>query len=235
MLDNLPSDRNATYSLRIDREQQSLTHRVCEALRKAIISGEFEPGQRLVERTLCDLTGVSRTAIREALRTLEAEGLVVNIPNHGPTVVTISRDQAEQIYTVRLVLEVKAVELFLQRMQEEDLAALEQALSGMEKAYAAGDILRVNELKREFYDILISRCGNQIIEQMLRQLFAKMAILRHMTMAQTNRTFDAISEIRAIYEALESRSEEAARTACIRHVNAAAAVALNALSGSQKS
>ncbi|MGV6874127.1 GntR family transcriptional regulator [Pseudochelatococcus sp. B33] len=233
-MDNL-TDQNAGYSLRIDREQQSLTHKVCDALRKAIISGEFEPGQRLVERMLCDLTGVSRTAIREALRTLEAEGLVVNIPNHGPTVVTISRDQAEQIYTVRLVLEVKAVELFLQHMQDEDLALLERALRGMEKACADGDIMRVNDLKREFYDIIVTRCGNQIIEQMLKQIFAKIAILRHMTMVQINRTFDAISEMRAMYEALASRDEEAARTACIRHVNAAAAVALNALSRNQKS
>lgn len=229
-MDKLLTERDSASSLRIDREHQSLTHKVCDALRNAILAGEFEPGQRLIERMLCDLTGVSRTAIREALRTLEAEGLVVNIPNHGPTVATISRDQAEQIYTVRSLLEVKAVELFFARMQDHDLDALERALLGMEAAFADGDFARVHEEKKNFYDIIIGRCGNQIIEQMLKQLYAKMAILRHMTMAQTNRTVDAIAEMRDIYEALRSGSAKATRAASVRHLNAAATVALTALS-----
>lgn len=233
-MDNILTEQDSRSSLRIDREQQSLTHKVCDALRKAILTGEFEPGQRLIERTLCDLTGVSRTAIREALRTLEAEGLVVNIPNHGPIVTTISRAQAEQIYTVRSVLEVKAVELFFERMQEEDLVALEATVVGMEEAYADGDFARVNEEKKGFYDVVVGRCGNQIIEQMLKQLYAKMAILRHMTMAQSNRTVDAIGEMRAIYEALRSGSAKATRTACIRHLNAAETVALTALSRNER-
>lgn len=234
------SDRNAAlndvmgkqesgFSLRIDREEQSLTNKVGAALRKAIIDGEFEPGQRLVERTLCDLTGVSRTAIREALRTLEAEGLVVNVANHGPTVATITREQAEQIYTVREVLEVKAVELFLRRMQEDDLKALQATVEAMEQAYAARDIASVNTAKREFYDLLIRRCGNEIIQQVLAQLFAKIAILRQMTMGQSNRTVEAIGELRAVYEAIASRDEAAARKASLRHVKAAANVALSTL------
>jgi GntR family transcriptional regulator, trigonelline degradation regulator len=217
------------FSLRIAREQESLTHKVVAALRRAIVDGEFEPGQRLVERTLCDLTGVSRTAIREALRTLEAEGLVVNIANHGPTVATISREQAEQIYTVREVLEVKAVELFLRRMGAVDLAALKKTVIAMEAAHAAGNTARVNAAKRDFYDVLIGRCGNEIIQQVLAQLFAKMAILRQMTMGQSNRTAEAIGELREVFDALAQRDEEAAREACLRHVKAAASVALGAL------
>lgn len=229
MLDDVGASQESSYSLRIDREEQSLTHKVCAALRKAIVDGEFEPGQRLVERTLCDLTGVSRTAIREALRTLEAEGLVVNIVNHGPTVAIISREQAEQIYTVREVLEVKAVELFLRRMQADDLAALEKTVLGMEAACAEGDVGRVNAHKRKFYDVLISRCGNEIIHQILSQLFAKIAILRQMTMGRSNRTPEAVGELRDMYEALSRRDEEAVRRACLKHVKAAAAVALETL------
>lgn len=233
-ISDFATDQGMRSSLRIDRDQQSLTHKVRDVLRKAILSGEFKPGQRLVERTLCDLIGVSRTAIREALRALEAEGLVVNAPNFGPIVAIISYEQAKQIYAVRFVLELKAVDIFLENITDEKLTALGRALVGMEKSNEAGDLERVNEYKAEFYDILISRCGNEIIGQLLRQLYGKMAILRHMTMAQSNRTSDAIREMRGIYDALYAKDAKATKEASVRHLNAAAAVALTALSGSSK-
>lgn len=228
-MSDMPADRGAASSLRIDRDQQSLTHKVREVLRKAILSGEFQPGQRLIERTLCDLVGVSRTAIREALRALEAEGLVVNMSNQGPTVATISLKHAKQIYAVRGVLEVEAVELFLKNAGGADLDALEQALLAMERSSQQRDTEAVNSHKKQFYDVLISRCGNEIIGQMLRQLYGKIAILRHMTMAQQDRTHDAIREMRDIYEALRARDLAAARAAAIRHLDAARNVALGAL------
>lgn len=227
------ADQELRSALRIDREQQSLTHKVREVLRKAIVSGEFKPGQRLVERTLCDLIGVSRTAIREALRALEAEGLVVNTANLGPMVAVISHEQAKQIYAVRFVLELKAVEFFLENITDENLTALRRALVGMEKSNEASDLEKVNEYKAEFYDILIGRCGNEIIGQMLRQIYGKMAILRHMTMALSNRTSGAIREMRALYDALEAGDAKATKAAAVRHLNAAATVALTALSASK--
>ncbi len=70
-------------------------------LRSAIGSGLFKPGQRLIERELCEQVGVGRTSIREALRQLEAEGLVTTIPHRGPIVSTISVEEAEQLYDLR--------------------------------------------------------------------------------------------------------------------------------------
>ena len=78
---------------------------VTQKLREAIMSGTLKPGQRLVERELCEMTGVSRPSIREALRLLEADGLVNTVPHRGPVVSTISLEEAKQLYTARAVLE----------------------------------------------------------------------------------------------------------------------------------
>src|SRR5258708_19994653 len=76
-----------------------------QKLGEGIMSGTVKPGQRLVERELCEMTGVSRPSIREALRLLEADGLVNNVPHRGPVVSTISLEEAKQLYAARAVLE----------------------------------------------------------------------------------------------------------------------------------
>ena len=81
-------------SLRIKRRTTTLRQQVLEALRNAILDFQFKPGDRLVERELCEMTGVSRTSVREALRHLESEGLVENVPNKGPTVATLTVEDA---------------------------------------------------------------------------------------------------------------------------------------------
>lgn len=224
-----PSFSESRSTLRVDRESLTLTQKVGEGLRNAILSGHFEPGQRLVERNLCELTGVSRTAVREALRSLEAEGLVVNVPNRGPTVISISPKEAADIYAVRSLLEVQAAELFVARMTDADSAALNDVLNKMEAAYKLGDLELVNTWKRQFYAIFVGGCGNQIIAKMLDQLYAKISVLRHMTMAQSNRMVAAVKELRLIHQAMDARDVKAAKKACQRHIEAAAAVALDAL------
>src|SRR4029077_9690837 len=92
-------------SLLVDRPWPRLRERVVEILRSAIRRGQFAPGERLTERKLGMLVGVSRTVIREALRQLEADGLVDNIPYRGPSVAVYSREQVIEIYDVRNALE----------------------------------------------------------------------------------------------------------------------------------
>jgi len=71
------------------------------SLRKAILSFHFKPGEKLTERELCELTGVSRPLMREALRDLEAQGLISNVPHRGPAAAMLTRDDARDIYEVR--------------------------------------------------------------------------------------------------------------------------------------
>ena len=94
--------------LRIDYVPQTLREIAIERIRAAIVSGQFPSGHRLVERTLVDQLGVSRSVIREAIRYLEAEGLVEILPRSGPVVAMLDWDKARQIYDIRLRLEAAA-------------------------------------------------------------------------------------------------------------------------------
>src|SRR5438067_1216231 len=102
-------------SLRVSRDAPTLRELTTETIRDAILRMHFRPGQRLVERQLCADTGVSRTSIREALRQLEAEGLVERAPGRGLLVAAISMDEARQIYEVRAALEPTFARLFVKR------------------------------------------------------------------------------------------------------------------------
>ena len=91
-------------NLKIERSNKTLRQLTLETLRDAILDSRFRPGERLVERTLCDLTCVSRTVVREVLRHLESEGLVQTLPHQGPIVARPDLAQAEQIYEIRELL-----------------------------------------------------------------------------------------------------------------------------------
>lgn len=99
---------DAGHSLKIENTPVTLRELALAKVRQAIISGYFKAGDRLVERSLCDELGVSRTVVREVIRYLEAEGLIENLPKKGPIVAILTWDVAEQIYDIRMLLESEA-------------------------------------------------------------------------------------------------------------------------------
>src|ERR1700758_2378487 len=131
-----------------------LRRRVPDELRQSIIAGRLNPGERLVERELIAMMGVSRTVIREALRQLESEGLVAIIPNKGPVVRTLTVEEARDLYAIRAVLEGFAARLFVEQADDGQIAQLEQALSVVEKAYESGDADKMLDTKNSFYQAL---------------------------------------------------------------------------------
>ena len=90
----------ANHNLRIS--PKTVQQQIVEKLRGAIIEGVFKPGDRLIEADLCEMLGVSRPSIREALRSLEAERLIDIIPNRGPQIPILTWEQATEIYQVRI-------------------------------------------------------------------------------------------------------------------------------------
>src|SRR5690606_14812258 len=98
-------------SLKVARNVKTLRELALEKMRDAILTGYFNPGDRLVERTLCEQLDVSRTVVREVLRHLETEGLVETISHQGPVVASLNADQAAQIYEIRGLLEGHAARL----------------------------------------------------------------------------------------------------------------------------
>lgn len=203
-------------------------------LREAIAAGRFMPGERLIERQLCDLMGVSRTSIREALRELESEGLVTVVPNKGPIISVVSIEQAEAIYQVRAVLEGLAVRLFALNATDAQLRDLEASVEALAKVYDNFDPNAFLTTKAEFYRILIEGAGNEIAGQMLRNIHIRVSQLRATSLSLPQRAKDSMVEIRNLLAALKARDPEAAWTICKQHIENAATSALTVLRAQQK-
>jgi DNA-binding GntR family transcriptional regulator len=213
-------------SLRIKRQTTTLRQQVLEALRNAILDFQFKPGDRLVERELCEMTGVSRTSVREALRHLESEGLVENVANRGPTVATLTVEDARQIYEVRSALEALAGALFAERASEAQRQALVAATRKLEDAFASGDRRRIRQQTSRYYDVLLEGSGNKFVGDMIRGLQARVMFLRSTSMSHPGRAPASLAEMQRITRAIQKRDPKAAHEACRVHIEAARDAAL---------
>ena len=122
---------------------------VFKTLRQAILRGELKPGERLMEIKLANKLGVSRTPIREAIRKLELEGLVLMIPRRGAEVAEITEKSLNDVLEVRKALEELAVQLACERMDEEGLEALKKAAKEFEESLGSEDVTRIAEADRK--------------------------------------------------------------------------------------
>ena len=214
---------------KIERSAMTLREKVLEALRGAIMNFQFLPGDRLVERDLCDLLGVSRTSVREALRHLESEGLVEYLDGKGPRVAVITMEQAREIYELRCSLESLIVELFTVRASDEQMLDLEYALKKLHSRLNSADISAIISAVSDFYDVLFTGCGNSTACNLLRQLQARISFLRATSVSHNDRYKDSGAEMSAIFDAIQARDPNAAHRACVEHVQKAAAVALTVM------
>ena len=124
---------------------------VFNTLRQAILKGELEPGERLMEIQLAERLGVSRTPIREAIRKLELEGLVLMIPRKGAEVAKISEKSLRDVLELRRSLEELAIELACQRMTEEEIDELEYAQKAFREAMDSRLVQILNNLREQMY------------------------------------------------------------------------------------
>jgi DNA-binding GntR family transcriptional regulator len=213
-------------NLQIPKQSATLRMAVEEKIRQAIASGMFQPGQRLVEKKLCELIGVGRTSIREALRQLEAEGLITTYPHRGPVVSAITYEEAEQLYQVRALLESFSGQQFAERGSLEDIARLEAAVADFEAAARSDDRAALIEAKTHFYTCLMEGGGNMFVRQMLTALHNRITLLRVTSMTQPGRLQHSVKEIREITSAIRERNGPRAAAACKYHIEMAAKIAL---------
>ena len=213
-------------TLRID-DVPTVRAIVARKLREAIMSGNLKPGQRLVERELCEMMGVSRPSIREALRLLEADGLVNTVPHRGPMVSTISLEEARQLYAARAVLEGFAGRECARLHDPAVVRKIGEALTRLKAALAESDMIAVLEAKTDFYAALIGGCQNAFIERMLKPLHDRITLLRITSMSHPKRVNKSLREVTAIWRAIQSGDEDLAERCCVDHIKAAAVAALD--------
>jgi DNA-binding GntR family transcriptional regulator len=216
-------------SLRVVRSIVSLKKQVVESLRTAIFDRRFAPGDRLVERELCEMLDVSRTLLREALSQLEAEGVVQIIPHRGPIVAVYTAEDAKSIYEVRAALEEMAGRCFVERATQSECKALETAFAEMKRSCTSklgADHLTV---KAKFYAALTTGAHNPVLVEMLRLIHGRVSMLRATTLAQPGRLAASLAELGNIVKAIKARDAEAAARACRLHVENAGVIAITVL------
>ncbi|MBY6091013.1 GntR family transcriptional regulator [Maritimibacter alkaliphilus] len=203
-------------------QPKTVREAVVENLRTAIIEGRLKPGQRLVEREICEALGASRTSVREALRTLENERLVTVTTHRGPAVTRLTKAEAAEIFGLRAELEARLARAYCEQAPEgEDamLMALHRAhKTGAEKR----DLIGLVRMMVQLNEHMIAVSGLQVTGDLLRSLLARISRLRFLAMENPTRIHDSLDEIDAIIEALVTRDADAA-DAAMRHYVANAA------------
>ena len=152
----------------------NLSERAYLKIKKMISEYRYSPGSRLnVEQLARDL-GISRTPIWEAVRRLEQEGLVKNIPNRGVFLVELTHEAAIELYSVREVLEAMAARLAVQRISDKALDKMERLLQEQEKIVAEEDLVAYSKSDFEFHANIYAACGNGILREMLESIREKL-------------------------------------------------------------
>lgn len=191
---------------------------VFNTLRQAILKGEMEPGERLMEITLANKLGVSRTPIREAIRKLELEGLVHMIPRKGAVVASISEKDMRDVLEVRITLEELAVKLAIKNMNEEDIDMLKKAGQAFENAVISRDIVNIVEADVAFHDVIYNKTENNRLIQIISNLREQMYRYRLEYVKDARTHSILISEHNDIIACLAKKDVEAAKAAVREHV-----------------
>lgn len=147
---------------------------VFNTLRQAILKGELKPGERLMEIQLANKLGVSRTPIREAIRKLELEGLVLMIPRKGAEVAEITEKSLRDVLEVRKALEELSVELACERITKDMLKELERAADDFRRVLKSKDVTEIAQADVRFHDVIYRAADNQRLMQLLNNLGEQM-------------------------------------------------------------
>jgi DNA-binding GntR family transcriptional regulator len=208
----------------IERPEETIPARVVRVVRQAILDGALPPGRRLTERELVDLTGVSRTSIREAIRHLQNLGLVEPTSGRGVRVVLLSSDDVRYIYELRDALEPAAAELFVLHATDAEVAELLDCLPPVD----ADPEERLRLIYR-FDRLLAAGTHNPLLRDVLDPLYARIHPLRRLSTSIEGRQEASTQEFEELAAAIGARSPERAARAAHQHVRAAMQAALVAV------
>lgn len=199
-------------------------------LRTAIYAEHFKPGTRLIERELCELLGVSRSSVREALRQLEAEGLIQTLTK-GPVVASVAPDQLREIFEARGALEGLSARLFAERATVDQVSKLENIMAQLEQTLETGDWNLLLQHKSRYYEILAEGSHNSIITTQQRNLRLRLTLQRGKAVVRWKewQARESVSEVRCIVEAIRRRDGLAAQSASVAHTESAMRRALSVL------
>ena len=194
-------------------------------IKKAIIDNEFPPGTPIREADLAEILHMSRSPIREALRELETKGLIVNYPSRGTIVATIKLSDVDEIYQLRSLLELWALEQGYHRFSEDEIAQFEQAFT---TAYQAGDWLALHETDMAFHQAIIYKSGSRRLANVMHALNIQSERIRRYNTRNMDRAELFYREHMEILNAIRSKNLYNSKNALRDHLRSASDSALEA-------
>lgn len=199
--------------------QPQMRDKVYERLRGAIVNGGLKPGERLVERQLAELLGVSRTPIREAIRMLELEGLVAHVPRIGSVVAKVTDSEVLEIYRIRAVLEGLAARMAAEKIKPEQLARLIELMTCLEEKAQAAEMAALEKLHQQFNDVIYQAAASTRLYGMITTLVDHIARYTRVGYCHPGRLLEATIEHRQLVEALKLRDGALAERIARDHID----------------
>ncbi len=192
---------------------------VFNTLRQAILRGELKPGERLMEIKLANKLGVSRTPVREAIRKLELEGLVLMVPRKGAEVADITEKSLLDVLEVRRALEELSAQLACERITGEELGNLEQAAKDFKKALKSKDIMEIAQADVRFHDVIYVATKNQKLIQLLNNFREQMYRYRIEYLKNVDIYPQLTQEHEEIIRHISAKEKDAAVEIVCRHID----------------
>ncbi len=189
--------------------RRSLHDEITSRLRNLITDGDLQPGEKVQEAELCLRFGVSRTPLREALKALAAEGLVVLQPNRGATVARITAADIDELFPIIGALEALAGELACARIGSGEIAALRRDHYRMVKHYKRGEWAGYIKLNRAIHDAIFAAAGNAALTQLYQQMLVRTHSVRFVAKKSAPRWQEAVEDHEKMMAALEKRDGKA--------------------------
>ena len=201
----------------MDHKTVSLADQVFEHLETDILRGKYQRGDILTENHLCEILGVSRTPIREALRRLQQEHLIVET-GKGSQVLGISEDDLRDIYIIREQLEGLAAKMSAEKASEEDINELKSALELQEFYLAKQNSEQIRLMDNRFHEILYKISGSHVFYNTLLPLHKKVQKYRKVSLQSQSRANESVAEHREILNAIIKHDAAAAEAFTAQHV-----------------
>lgn len=198
-----------------------LSNSLLGKLQKDILTGKLKPGDKLTEQELCKAYGVSRTPVREALRQLEADGLVENILNRGAFVVGMSEQDYEDMFELRKAYEVQAVKWAIERITEEEMDRLEETFEFMEFYTLRNDIDKMLTINSGFHQVIYEASHNRMLKKLLSSYQNYLKYKGMQSAYDDNYLTTVIEEHRAIFKAFKDKDVKAGALAMEMHIDRA--------------
>ncbi|WP_172656322.1 GntR family transcriptional regulator [Halomonas sp. PR-M31] len=196
----------------------SLAEQAHQALHLMIVRGELKPNERLAEPELCELLDISRTPLREAIKQLAAEGLVILRRHRNAVVAPIDAQELEYLFEVEAGLESMAIGLAAQRMTNTEINRLEVMQERLERLVDKGDLNRYFELNQRIHSLLVAGAKNPVLTETHQRLLGRLERARYLALGKFGRWHESASEHRGILEALKARDTARARQLLVEHV-----------------